>query len=328
MGLAQDVGDSPFEGLLRRYWTLMAYLLVPIIAMCFFTEWVVWIVNGVVVATFCLGVILRRRYGHTMALVGLMSAYFAALAETFSPGHDVVTIFQRADWLPIPEAFGICGIFTVSMLGGWRWSVVALVAAAVVAVFHPVASLELIVTLGITTISGLMVRVSMKETARSRAALLALALTDSLTNLGNRRALERDFVRYQAIAARDHQELVLVLWDLDGLKGVNDRFGHASGDAQICSFVEAFQGVVREGDALYRIGGDEFCSLHVGQPAVFMLVERVRERYANVSAGLAEASSGDLNSSVSQADLQMYQDKRMRRSTREYLREDYTRRAE
>jgi len=326
--LGQGVVESAFTGLVRRYWILMAYLMAPIVLMCFYTDWVVWVVNGVVVATFLVGVVLRKKFGYAMALVGLMSAYFASLAETFAPGRDVFTVYPRSEWLPIPEAFGICGIFAISILGGWRWSVVALFAAAVVALFHPMASLELVVTLGIATICGLMVRKSMHETARSRAALLALALTDSLTNLGNRRALERDFPRYQAIVARDHQELLLVLWDLDGLKGVNDRYGHASGDAQICSFVEAFQQEAREGDSLYRVGGDEFCSLHVGQLASFGLVERVREHYAYVSAGLAIASSGDLDSSVSQADLQMYQDKRIRRGASEYLREDYNRKAE
>ncbi len=55
------------------------------------------------------------------------------------------------------------------------------------------------------------------------------SLTDPLTGLANRRSLERDFPRFQALAAREGLSLVLSLWDLDGLKAINDREGHAAG---------------------------------------------------------------------------------------------------
>ena len=49
----------------------------------------------------------------------------------------------------------------------------------------------------------------------------------------------------------------MLLVDIDGFKGVNDRDGHAAGDAVLCSVTEALRGAVRDGDPVFRLGGDE-----------------------------------------------------------------------
>jgi GAF domain-containing protein len=63
------------------------------------------------------------------------------------------------------------------------------------------------------------------------------ALTDPLTGLGNRRALAADFERFSALARRRVEPLLLSLWDVDGLKRINDSLGHAAGDAHLLAFV-------------------------------------------------------------------------------------------
>ena len=84
------------------------------------------------------------------------------------------------------------------------------------------------------------------------------AYVDPLTGLLNRRALDRDLRREIGRATRHRRRFTVVLADLDGLKAVNDRDGHAAGDARLRALAVALERSLRMGDAAYRIGGDEF----------------------------------------------------------------------
>jgi len=86
----------------------------------------------------------------------------------------------------------------------------------------------------------------------------AEADTDDLTGLANRRALQR-MLRVALARARAHDLVVGVLMlDLDGFKAVNDRFGHATGDAALREVADRLRGSVRDRDMVARAGGDEF----------------------------------------------------------------------
>lgn len=89
-------------------------------------------------------------------------------------------------------------------------------------------------------------------------SLQQAALTDPLTSLGNRRAFEADMQREFARAQRHGEPLALMVLDLDGLKGINDRFGHEEGDRLLRCFAGRLQGCMRNSDRCYRLGGDEF----------------------------------------------------------------------
>jgi diguanylate cyclase (GGDEF)-like protein len=86
------------------------------------------------------------------------------------------------------------------------------------------------------------------------------ATTDPLTGLGNRRALTRALDE-QIGRACEADPLVLVLFDLDGFKGYNDRFGHPAGDALLVRLGANLRGYVEDSGRAYRMGGDEFCVL-------------------------------------------------------------------
>jgi diguanylate cyclase (GGDEF)-like protein len=95
------------------------------------------------------------------------------------------------------------------------------------------------------------------EQARS-AALEASADTDALTDVFNRRGFDRELKRTLAYIKRYWTRAALVCIDLDGFKPVNDRHGHAAGDAILKAVAATLTGNVRASDTVARLGGDEF----------------------------------------------------------------------
>jgi diguanylate cyclase (GGDEF)-like protein len=99
------------------------------------------------------------------------------------------------------------------------------------------------------------------ELAESRAQLEHKATHDPLTGLENRASFF-DRLEETVMPALDRSEVVAVLFvDLDGFKLVNDRFGHSVGDTVLKAAAERLRSVIRPGDVLSRIGGDEFVIL-------------------------------------------------------------------
>lgn len=83
-------------------------------------------------------------------------------------------------------------------------------------------------------------------------------LADPLTGLGNRRQVERELPRLLSHSARTDEPLAVAMLDLDHFKQVNDRFGHAVGDAVLMAAADLFRARVRGGDLIARMGGEEF----------------------------------------------------------------------
>jgi diguanylate cyclase (GGDEF)-like protein len=84
---------------------------------------------------------------------------------------------------------------------------------------------------------------------------------DVLTPVLNRRAFLREMKRVSAFAQRYGSPASVVFFDLDGFKTVNDRFGHAAGDAALQAVARRLLANVRESDVVGRMGGDEFAVL-------------------------------------------------------------------
>jgi diguanylate cyclase (GGDEF)-like protein len=98
-------------------------------------------------------------------------------------------------------------------------------------------------------------------------ALREQAITDPLTNLGNRRKLATDLTERLARASSPTGEaLVLMLFDLDGFKSYNDTFGHLAGDALLSRIGGKLAAAVFPQGTAYRLGGDEFCVLLPARP--------------------------------------------------------------
>lgn len=115
---------------------------------------------------------------------------------------------------------------------------------------------------------------------QAEAQLEREARFDPLTGVGNRRQFDERLAL--AIARGRHQPVALALLflDIDYLKPINDRHGHAAGDHLIRTFAQRLSGVVREGDLVARIGGDEFVVLseHLEVADAAQFAERTAQR--------------------------------------------------
>lgn len=93
------------------------------------------------------------------------------------------------------------------------------------------------------------------------AEVYKLAALDQLTGLYNRRSGEQRLAEEMSRAARYSRPLTLLLLDVDNLKQINDRLGHAAGDLLLTQFAERLQRAIRGSDLAVRLGGDEFMVL-------------------------------------------------------------------
>ncbi|MDO9237633.1 MAG: diguanylate cyclase [Aquabacterium sp.] len=108
--------------------------------------------------------------------------------------------------------------------------------------------------------------------------LIEQASHDSLTGLPNRRAFGERLAQAMARSRRNQQELAVLFVDLDGFKAVNDRYGHAAGDAVLTEVAKRLLHCVRLTDCVCRLGGDEFTVILEGvgpEPELVRICQRI-----------------------------------------------------
>ena len=114
-----------------------------------------------------------------------------------------------------------------------------------------------------------------------------MALVDPLTGLANRAAFDRRLDEVCGLAEGGGVRpagATLLMFDLDGFKGINDLFGHPGGDRALCEVARRLQGVARSGDMIARFGGDEFamlCGEAVTNEAALAIAGRVHDALAD-----------------------------------------------
>jgi diguanylate cyclase (GGDEF)-like protein len=124
-------------------------------------------------------------------------------------------------------------------------------------------------------------------TAYDRALLFgqvaALAVVDDLTGIANRRQFFHLASRDLASCRRGQRELTALMIDIDHFKGINDRYGHATGDDVIRTVAARLAGTVRSTDVLGRYGGEEFALImtDTDEPTSAETAERLRALIAD-----------------------------------------------
>ena len=99
------------------------------------------------------------------------------------------------------------------------------------------------------------------ERKRMEQAIRDMAFHDPLTGLPNRKMFFDRLALFLAQVRRSRRRLCVLFIDLDRFKGINDQYGHAVGDTLLCGVARRLERVLREGDTVARIGGDEFTVL-------------------------------------------------------------------
>ncbi|MBI2839973.1 MAG: diguanylate cyclase [Acidobacteria bacterium] len=158
--------------------------------------------------------------------------------------------------------------------------------------------------------------------------LRGLSLVDELTGLYNRRGFMKLAELQLKIANRARSRLLQIFADVDGLKQINDRFGHEEGDLALIEVARVLRQTFRESDVLARIGGDEFAILaaDVQDGGAKVCAARLRDklethnlskpdrRYRlSVSVGIAHydpAGPCSIEELLSRSDALMYENKR------------------
>jgi len=115
---------------------------------------------------------------------------------------------------------------------------------------------------------------------QAHQTLKSLAMTDSLTGLGNRRRLDAVFEPEVRRARRQGYPVALVMLDLDHFKAYNDRYGHLAGDQCLQRFAELLQQALkRPADLAVRFGGEEFTLLmpDTDGPGAELVVQEIQQ---------------------------------------------------
>lgn len=213
--------------------------------------------------------------------------------ETLGPTVRALSQSQRvghAAWVPVVVAGDLHGVLAVAGRG------------------RPITDRELSRTAAIARIMELAL-----SNALTHQDLKRTALTDPLTSLPNRRGLD-DLVRER----RGRLPVAVLAIDIDELKRVNDSDGHAAGDTMLVTVADAIAGVLRAGDIVARIGGDEFlCVLFASDiESAVQVAERTLDAVDSahdsyhtprVSIGVTFSSPHEpLEQAVRRADMAMY----------------------
>ncbi len=284
---------------------------------------------------------LSARLGSDPSLTLLQSSFgvaVTALGYAINPalrGAIIAIMMLNLVWgmfvLKDRQALGLCAFALALLAATMAWKSAtdpARFPPRIEALHFTFAVILLVATSALSMrMGGLRARLSERklELQQALATIRELAQRDELTRLSNRRHVLEMLALEHVRSARTGEPLSVVLVDLDYFKAVNDRHGHAVGDAVLQGFAQALRAGLRESDFAGRWGGEEFLLVLPGTRPVdaAALVDRLRDGVARLlfdpvapdlrvgfSAGVSECATDEtVEAAVERADQAMYRAK-------------------
>ncbi|MGN6276867.1 MAG: diguanylate cyclase [Solirubrobacterales bacterium] len=222
-------------------------------------------------------------------------------------------------WFALPAATVGYRFEPRGMVFGTTYVVALFIAAAILPDPHSAwENRQLLIAIGALIVSTVILSGALVESDRSHRRRSTL---DPLTGLFNRNALEQRLAELDGQPCNPEQGLshALLLCDLDHFKQVNDRFGHAAGDAVLQDVAYTMRATLRAGDSIYRVGGEEILVMLPGatHADAMEIAERlrvaVREREPvgvsvslSIGVAVAEPDVVDTDDLLARADAALY----------------------
>ena len=287
---------------IRTYWILL-FLALGAASLLLVSSQQVWWTGRAFTAylTMVIGTLIGRwaaRFSRRWAITGLALAMIPLLGIFLSAPELAALLEVKAVGR---VSFGAPSTLLMGVLWGWPGALLTVISSVVLLGWggNSAELLTAATLLALVGFSGSSVGRLIRKLESANQQLKDVATRDAMTGLGNRRALE-------TLPMLSGQWLV-TMWDVDGLKRINDTQGHAAGDAYLLAFVRALESATSANDRLFRVGGDEFMGLHQNFSDAAALEARVRRNFRHVSMGWAVLDKGtNLQAVMLEADRVLY----------------------
>src|SRR5581483_5138550 len=245
-----------------------------------------WVLVGVAVAAYAVAAVFLIRFDRlplwTYRVAPLVGTVMIGLIAYFAGAPAVPAYAFFLFWVILAGSY----FFDRVIAAGHALAACGVYAIVILARDVPLAALNWVMASGTILVAAAVMSALREQVALLLDQLAAVARSDSLTGLANRRVLEERFEAELERSARTGRALSILLLDLDWFKEFNDRFGHSAGDRALIRVAAALGRATRNSDVIARLGGEEFAVLapEADEREGLRLAERLR---AEVSAAFA-----------------------------------------
>lgn len=265
------------------------------------------IIAGVVGAIGLIALLLADRFRPAWTHALLIAASTLTGLGVVSGGGELGPVIIVAIYLLIAMKAALL-LTPTAILAHLAWALTSMVASTLL--MWPASTVAGMVGVFLAT-GGTITLVTSTLVARLREE----ATTDPLTGLANRATFVRELAQAQATVSRTDEPLSVLLIDLDDFKLINDRYGHAAGDAVLQQAATTWWELLRGRDTLARLGGDEFVVVlpGTGLDAACRVGERLQQAVVQAvgcSIGVAQWQPGlSADELLAAADASLYEAK-------------------